>query len=77
MQVFARVLEDGLFVGEGVGGRWQEVEALLTRQGFLSTAIRVKWSRAVLVLLQVGAVQSEQSGELEVNRNHTGPSPVR
>lgn len=42
--------------------RWQKFEAFLTRQGFLSTAIRVKWSRAVLQ--QVDAVLSGQSGEV-------------
>lgn len=45
------MLEDGLFVGENAGG--QEFEAFLTRQGFSSTAIRVKWNRAVLLLQQV------------------------
>lgn len=60
------MLEDGLFVGENAGG--QEFEAFLTRQGFSSTAIRVKWNRAVLLLQQVDIFDAVHLG----SRNGAG-----
>lgn len=42
----------GDLVGEGVGSRNLKL-FLLTRQGFLSTAIEIKWNRAVLQQVDV------------------------